>query len=304
MLGDYVAVLIYERLTHAFRMVDIDAEDDGLRVPVGFLEELGHLLRDLFGALFDDELPVKILLLVDAVLDLQAVVVHRSCLRPETVNIDVKLRSNDLVGSQKTVLDALFETVGVNRLAEIVDVGNAFRLLRRSGHADLDCFIEVIQDLAPGRIVRRASAMALVDDDEVEERAVKCPEYLLAVLSNKLLVKGEVDFERRIELPALNLGGYFFQRLKVAVYRLVNQDVSVRQVEDLLYSARIAQAMDDLECRIGFARACCHDQQDPFIAVGDCLNGPVDGVALVVARAHAVLPVMVRGGNGAFRGFV
>lgn len=82
--------------------------------------------------------------------------------------------------------------------------------------------------------------MALVDDDEVEERAVKCPEYLLAVLSNKLLVKGEVDFERRIELPALNLGGYFFQRLKVAVYRLVNQDVSVRQVEDLLYSARIA----------------------------------------------------------------
>ena len=50
-----------------------------------------------------------------------------------------------------------------------MDVGDVFRLLRRGGEADLGGGGEVFENLAPGGILGRAAAVALVDDDEVEE---------------------------------------------------------------------------------------------------------------------------------------
>jgi len=66
-------------------------------------------------------------------------------------------------------VDALAEGVGVNRVPEIMDVGDVFRLLRRRREADLCRSGEVFEDFAPSRILGRTSAMALVDHDHVEE---------------------------------------------------------------------------------------------------------------------------------------
>ena len=76
---------------------------------------------------------------------------------------------DDLVGREEAVVDALLQRVGVDRLAEVVDVRDVFGFLRRGGQADLGGAGEVVEDFAPGGILRGAAAMALVDHDQVEE---------------------------------------------------------------------------------------------------------------------------------------
>ena len=109
-------------------MLLVDAEDDGLLEAVAaFLEELGDLLGDQLGAVVDDEGAVEVLLVVDAVLDLVAVAVHLALLGAVALDVDVDVDLDHLVGREEAVLDALLERVGVDRLAEVVDVGNVLR---------------------------------------------------------------------------------------------------------------------------------------------------------------------------------
>jgi hypothetical protein len=74
---------------------------------------------------------------------------------------------DDLVGGEKAVADALFEGVGEDRLAEVVDVGDVLGLLGRGGQPDLGGGREVLQDLAPGGVLGGAAAVALVDDNHL-----------------------------------------------------------------------------------------------------------------------------------------
>ncbi len=62
-------------------MVDVLAEDDRLVEAVGGLEELGDLGGHDLGALFEDQIPVEVPLVVDPVLDLLAVLVALALLR-------------------------------------------------------------------------------------------------------------------------------------------------------------------------------------------------------------------------------
>ena len=55
------------------------------------------------------------------------------------------INTNHFVGRQKTVFDALFERVGINRRAKIVGVGNRFGLFGRRGQTDLAGARKVIQ---------------------------------------------------------------------------------------------------------------------------------------------------------------
>ena len=101
-------------------------------------------------------------------------------------------------------MDALLQRVAVDRLAEVVDVRDVLGLLRRRRHADLRGAREVVEDLAPGRILGRAAAVALVDDDEVEEVGGQLLEQLLAILrTGDGLVEPEVDLVRRVDAPLL-----------------------------------------------------------------------------------------------------
>ena len=54
---------------------------------------------------------------------------------------------------------------------------------------------EVFEDLAPGGILGGAAAVALVDDDQVEEARRELPEQLLAFLrAGDGLIEAEIDF--------------------------------------------------------------------------------------------------------------
>ena len=70
---------------------------------------------------------------------------------------------------QEAVVDALFQRIGVNRLAEIGVGVDVVAPLRRRGQAELHGRREIVENVAPVAFVVGAAAMALVDDDEVEE---------------------------------------------------------------------------------------------------------------------------------------
>ena len=164
-------------------MLRVDAEDDRLLEPIAaLLEEVRDLLRDELRPVVDDERAVEVLLVVDSVLDLLALAIDLARLRPVALDVAVDVDLDDLVRREEAVVDALLQRVGVDRLAEVVDVRDVLRLLRRRRHADLRGGREVLEDLAPGGILGRAAAVALVDDDQVEEVRRELPEELLAIL--------------------------------------------------------------------------------------------------------------------------
>ena len=108
MLFDDIAVLVDQGFAHSFCVIDINAEDNCLRVPVRLFEELSYLLCHDLRSFLDDELPIEILFLVYAVINWLAVVINGASLWTPTVNVNVWLYANDLVRGEKAVLDALF----------------------------------------------------------------------------------------------------------------------------------------------------------------------------------------------------
>ena len=125
-------------------------------------------------------------------------------LRPVAFDVAVDVDLDHLVGREEAVVDALLQRVGVDRLAEVVDVGDVLRLLRRGGQADLRGAGEVLEDLAPGRVLGRAAAVALVDDDQVEEAGRELAEELLPLLrAGDRLVEAEIDLVGRVDAALL-----------------------------------------------------------------------------------------------------
>ena len=166
------------------------------------------LRGDALGALVDDEGAVEILLVVDAVLDLVAVAVGLALLGAVAFDVHVDVDLDDLVGGEEAVVDALLQRVGVNRLAEVVDVGDVLGFLRRGGQADLRGGGEVLEDLAPGGVLGGAAAVALVDHDQVEEAGRELAEELLPLLrAGDRLVEAEIDLVGGVDAALLVEGG-------------------------------------------------------------------------------------------------
>ena len=307
-LGDQIGVLVDERLAHSRRVFLIDAEHDGLLEAVAaLLQELRDLARDQLGAVVQHQRAVEILGVVDTVLDLLTLAVELTLLRPVALHVAVDMDLHHLVGRQEAVADALLERIGVNRVAEIGDVGDVLGFLRRRGHADLRRRGEIFEDFPPRRILGRAAAVALVDHDQVEEARRELAEQLLPFLrAGDRLIEAEIDFVGGIDPPpgverggdidagavvaldGLRLGGELghraAERAEVVDHRLVDQHVAVGEVEHALRAARLPQPPDDLKGGVGLAGAGRHDEQHAVAALGDRLDRGVDGVDLIVAR--------------------
>lgn len=195
-LGDEVGVLVDQRLPHAARVLLIHAEHDGLLEAVADLfEELGHLAGNELGALVQHQGAVVVLGVVDTVLDKLAHAVALPLLRTVALHVAVDMDLDHLVRGEKAVADSLLQRVGEYGLAEIVDVGDVPRLLRRRGEADLRGGGEVFEYLAPSGVLGGAAAVAFVDDDQVEEAGGEFPKQLLPLLrAGDRLVEAEIDF--------------------------------------------------------------------------------------------------------------
>jgi hypothetical protein len=72
-----------------------------------------------------------------AIFDELAVLVGLACLGAPAVEILVEPDAHHLVGREKAVGDALPQGIGVERVAEVMDVGNVAGFLGRGGEADL-----------------------------------------------------------------------------------------------------------------------------------------------------------------------
>ena len=309
-------------------MFGIHAKDDRfLKLVAAFFQEFGHLVGDALGSFVDDQTAVKVLLVVNTVFDLVAVLVRLAFFRTVAFHVHIQMNLHHLVGREESVMDALLQRVGIDGLAEVVNVRDVLGLFRRRGEADLRGAGKVVEDLAPGGIFRRTAPVALVDHNQVEEVRGKFAEQLLPIFrARDGLIEPEVDLVGGVDAPMLlvdgewqvNLGAVLaLDRLRpgaelghgrakgteVVHHRLVNQDVAVGEVKDAFLLAGFPQTPDDLERGIGLARAGRHDEENADLPFGDGLNRIVNGDALVVARLLAGgIVVVVLKDDSFFRG--
>ena len=266
-------------------MLGIDTEYDGLLEAVAaFFEELSDLLGDELGAVVENEGAVEVLLIINAVFDLVAVAVHFALFRAVAFHVFVDVHFYDLVGCEETVADALFERVGVDGVAEVIDVGNVFGFLRGSSETDLCGTCEVVEDLAPCGVFGCAASMALVDHDHIEEVGGQFLEKFLSLFGAcDRLVEAEIDLVGGVDTACLaiycggelDLGAVFAldslgidaefghglpEGAEVVDHGLIDQDIAVGEEEDALFAACFPQAPDDLKGGKGFARARRHDE--------------------------------------------
>ena len=103
-------------------MINAVAEDNGLSKTVGGLEEFCDFGRNERHAPFQNQVFVVVGDVVLAVLDELAVFVALPGFGSPAVDILVEADADDFVGRKETVGYALPERVGVNRVAEVIDV--------------------------------------------------------------------------------------------------------------------------------------------------------------------------------------
>src|SRR5262249_61318851 len=103
------------------------------------LEEVRYPPGDAPGALVNDQVTVKIFLVVETVFDLVALLVGFARTGAVALHIHIQMHLDDLVRSQETVADALLERIGVHWRAKVVDVRNVGGFSGCGGQGDLWC---------------------------------------------------------------------------------------------------------------------------------------------------------------------
>jgi len=173
-------------------VVDVFAEDNGLVIAVGGPEKFGDSGGNQLGALFQDQSPVIIHFVVFAVFNQLAVFVGLAIFRPPPFQVAVDADADDFVGREEAIGNALPEGVGVDRVAEILDIGNLPGLLGGGGQANLGGGGKIFQDLAPGRITGGAASVALVHDNEIKKVGRKLlVDVLLFLGAGDRLIEGQ-----------------------------------------------------------------------------------------------------------------
>ena len=117
----------------------VDAEHDRfLEAVPAVLQILRDLPGDEPGAVIQDQRAVKILGVVDAIVDFDAVSIALSLLGTVAFHIVIDMDLDDLVGGEKAVGDALLsEEYAVDGLTEVLDVRDVCGLLGSGREADL-----------------------------------------------------------------------------------------------------------------------------------------------------------------------
>ena len=291
-------------------MIFIGAKDDCLLHPVSLLEIFGYLLGNLVCAVFNDDIVIEIAVGVDAVFDDVTEFVPLSETGPPPFR-DVGLHIDNLERSKKTVIDSFPQTVRIDRFSEIVYVRYVLCFLGRRRHSDLYSRREIFKNPAPVAVFLRRAAVTFIDDDKIEEiPGEKFREafyrlrvsFIIAVfIACKLLIKRKINFMRsdgnRIVLGEIDLVNRLFERSEILLYGLIDKYIAVGEIQHLALQSAFEKPIDNLERRVGFARACRHHKKEPILTSGDCLNRAVNCVSLIISWIECILAGIVRLGN-------
>ena len=187
----YVLVQLGQHIPHTQGGILSGAEHDGAGHPVGALKVSGDLLGHFADAVLYDDVVVVVAVGIDAVRDLIAVDVQLSLSRPPALS-NVGHNIDDLERRKKTVLDAFFQAVGIDRLAKIAEVGDVFgfpwgwRSCRSAQHPR-NIPAPAASGFPPWPILGDTR-----HDDQVEEiRRKQLTEVFLVIVSHQLLVQGK-----------------------------------------------------------------------------------------------------------------
>jgi hypothetical protein len=186
---------------------------------------------------------------------------------------------------EKTILDALAERISVYRIAEVAIGIAVISAQRRCGHAQLKRRLEVTQDLAPVALILGAAAMALIDDDQVEEiLGVFLVKSGAPLVLGDGLVNREIHLAPLVDFAVLNLPSSITEGGEHLVLRVIDQNISVGEIKNLRTAvlarpvpAHVPKLPTDLKCHGGFPGSRRHGKQDSLLALQHSLNNPVDG---------------------------
>ena len=119
------------------------------------------------------------------------------------------------------------------------------------------------------------------------------------ILPDHLMIEGKVyfmgcDLAQTLLVGKVHFINGLFKRCEVLQNALVNKNIPVSQIQDSLFKVRTEQAIDNLKSGVCFACAGSHNEQQSLLSSGDCFNGPVYCVSLIVSWRVRALRRIVR----------
>ena len=141
--------------------------------------------------------------------------------------------------------------------------------------------------------------MTLVHNNEIEVFCRNLSKMFLVILSDHLMIESEVylvgcNLAQTFFVGKIHFVNGFFKWCKVLQNTLVNKNISVSQIQDSLFKVRAEQAIDNLKSGVCFACAGSHKEQQSLLSSGDCFNGHVYCVSLIVSWRVRALRRIVR----------
>ena len=207
---------------------------------------------------------------------------------------DIRGDIDDLEGSQESIIDTFFQTIGIKRLTKVSDVRLVTGFLGCGRHSQLNGIAEILQNLAPVAIVLSTTTMALIDNHHIEEFGLEQLFIIFgALFANQLLIKGEIHLMGGIWVFLILLVVYLVdgigEGLEVLFNGLIHQYITVSQIEHLFHQFSLQQTIDDLEGGVGLTRTSCHHEQHTFITTGHSIHRTVDSITLILTGRYPVL---------------
>jgi hypothetical protein len=111
----------------------VDAEDDGLGKAIRLFQKIRDIARDRFGSRFERDRSFEIARLVLIVRNFTAIAIKVALTWPPACCISFGDDAVNSIRRQKTILDTLAQTIGVDRIAEVsIGIAIFFPQRRRS----------------------------------------------------------------------------------------------------------------------------------------------------------------------------
>ena len=141
--------------------------------------------------------------------------------------------------------------------------------------------------------------MTLVHNNEVKVFCRNLFEVFFIILPDHLMIKSKVylmgcDLAQTFFVGEIHFVNGLFKRCEVLQNTLVYKNISVSQIQNSLFEIRTEQAIDNLKSGVCFACAGSHNEQQSLLSSGDCLNGSVYCVSLIVSWRVRALRRIVR----------